>query len=55
MSSDVLIKLAQLQSMLREIHTSGDDTLRMAQSLSLANQIIQFVQDMLNKKDNEEQ
>ena len=47
---DLLIRLAQLQAIMRTVHTSGDDTLCMASSLSLLAGIIENVQRAVNKK-----
>lgn len=49
MTEDSLTNLAQLRALLRETHTSGDDTMRMAGALNLINKIIQDTQANLNK------
>ena len=54
MSSEILIQLSQLRSILREIHTSADDTHRMSASMRLLDQIIQLIQDELNKQPEKE-
>lgn len=48
MSADILNSLAQLRALLKEIHTSGDDTMIMAGSRNLLEQIIQLIQDESN-------
>lgn len=49
--TDILPALAQLRAVLRETHTAGDDTLRMAGCLNLVDKIVQAVQDEINQDD----
>lgn len=46
--TDILSNLSQLRMALNEIHTSGDDTMRMASVISFVNQLIKTTQESLN-------